>query len=183
VRGAPPALIAELEAAIRAEREARAALTAAQAAHRDAVARTTGVASELRAVGCPMTDIALVVAREIGLTGSVSVRRKLAARFRKRAARRRVTERPTELGALPPHGGAPRLPLNSEVHEKESAMAKLIKKTTVTEEFVEDTTKPKKAAQDEAGDDDLDGLEDLGDEDEDDDEDDDRPRRSRRRAR
>ena len=62
-------------------------------------------------------------------------------------------------------------------------MAKLIKKTTVTEEFVEET-KPKKArVEGEAPDDDLEGLEDLGDEDEDDEEDDDRPRRSRRRTR
>ena len=62
-------------------------------------------------------------------------------------------------------------------------MGKLVRKTTVSEEFVEET-KPKKArADDEAGDDDLDGLEDLGDEGEDDEEEDDRPRRSRRRTR
>ena len=180
MRDVAPSLVAALEEAVRAERAALAALSAAREVHQRAMARTTEVAAELQAAGIPMTRIALVVAREIGLPASVAARRRLAARLRQRTARRRVTASHADHAGSPPVACHGSLPSSMAVHERESHMPKLIKKTTVTEEFVEQSTrratKGGGAAESEP-DEDLDDLADFDDDEQDDDE----PTKRRRR--
>lgn len=134
--GGPAELVAELRAAVRAEREALSALRAARLAHQGATARTTAAARQLRGAGVATSNVAVVVAQELGLSCSPGLRKSLAARLRQRLARERVTP-----GHMKDEGASPR---SSGSHVpskgKEAKMPRLIKRT-ITEEYLTDDAK------------------------------------------
>lgn len=176
----PPALIESLAAALREEREAEAALAAARAAFRGAVRRTTAAAQALRETGALFTAIASVVARALGVAPSVEARRRIAARFRRRLARARVTSGHAEVAS--PSASAVTVPVPLSETTEDSMGHTLLKRTTVTEVFEEDATTAKKARAADPRDEEVESmLDDLGGVDDDEDEDD-RPQRRRRKS-
>ena len=130
VNDVPPPALADLLVALRDEDSARAALR--DALHRQAVALW-----ELRRAGMVTSTIAAKVAKARGETLDLRHRLKLAERLRKRAWR--GTHRPVDHAVAdgqspirtPPSDRA-MVPINEE-----QIMPKLVKKTTVTEEYVE----------------------------------------------
>jgi hypothetical protein len=122
MRHAPPELVAALNAAVDAEREARGALRDAQEHQAEAV-------RALREAGFQTTSVARYVAARLGLPATPSIRQRLAARLRQRVSR--VTRRHAhrERPAVP----APIVRIPSEGKEVPD-MARLIKRTT-TETF------------------------------------------------
>lgn len=176
-----PALCDSLVAAVRAEREAAMAVSAARTGLRDAMRKTTEAARMLRAAGAPLTAVAIVVARALEVAPTVIERRRIAARFRRRFARERTE------GHAKPRGPSPAAessPLPSSHSTEDEMAAKLIKKTTVTEEFVDGgAPAPRRSRAEDTRDEALEeAMNDLGDVDGyDDDEDDDEPPRRRRK--
>jgi len=167
-------LVDELTAAVQFEHEAQAALTVAKSVYRGALARTGAAVRRLRDAGVPSTEVAALVARESGLSPSVPVRTRIAARLRKRTTRNPVTRCPEGLPS-PPAPPTPD-PLTSKgsdnIHLEAQMAAKLVKR--VTETFIE--AKEQDEDRDLGG---VDGVDDLADVEDDDDEE--QPRRARRR--
>lgn len=90
IRPALPAQLRDdLAAAVRREEDARMAYGQARTALRLALRETAAAVAAFQEVPIPLTRVAIVVARELGVPPTVAVRRRLATRLRKRLARRR----------------------------------------------------------------------------------------------
>jgi len=115
--------LAELEAAFRAERDARDRL-------REAMRAQGEILRDLRAGGVASTIIAVRVARILGLPLGVESRKRIAAMLRSR------TRRHSFLPRVDGDNESSGVPL-AVLAGKEISMPKLLKRTVVTEEFVE----------------------------------------------
>lgn len=85
----PAQLREDLAAAVRREEQARAAFRQARSALRAAVLDTADAVAAFREFKVPLTRVAIIVARELGVPPSVGARHRLAARLRQRLARSR----------------------------------------------------------------------------------------------
>jgi hypothetical protein len=168
--------VAAIAKALRSERRARRVL--------DAASDRSGCAMRaLVDLGLPGFQIAAKVARAMGETLTTKGKQRLAWKLRKRARASRAGERVLEFEAA---GHGEPAASGASLPGKETHMPKLLKRTTVTEEYVEPEDlahHEAEAANDdvEADDDEVDD-EDEGEEgDEDEDEDTAPARRARRR--
>ncbi len=124
MRPVPPDLARALSKALHVEQSARRRV-------RRALRRQVDTLDRLRALGVPATLVAIEVAKASGASPSPEVRRRIAARLRK--LRSRVTgghalrSRPPATAAVPPI---------TSMGKEEPTMARLIKKTTTTEEYL-----------------------------------------------
>jgi len=85
----PAQLRDDLAAAVRREEEARGAFRQARSALRSALRDTADAVAAFRQVNVPLTRVAIIVARELGVPPTVTVRRLLSTRLRQRLARTR----------------------------------------------------------------------------------------------
>jgi hypothetical protein len=119
----PPAqLVAEVAAAIEAERVAICALRVARG-------RVVEAMKALRVAGIPLTAAALP--RALGLPPTIAARRRLAHRLRQRTYR--VTHRDA---LLPDRSGPSPAPSLRSENKEEAIMTQLIRRKTVTEDYL-----------------------------------------------
>ncbi len=124
----PVRLLQDLDEAVLGEDRAKRT-------HRAAVERVVEVARTLQRGGWSFGRIARRVARALGLPASQSEFQRISAMLRKRLTRKDARHRNRAHAAN--EASAAAVDLSSFRGEK-GTMAKLIKKTTVTEEFIED---------------------------------------------
>ncbi len=119
-----PDRLADLEAAILAEEAARKALRAASE-------HVAELVRALQSEGVPSATLAGRVARVYGVQPTVAARQRIASRLRKRVSR--VTHRHGFFNTAHSDNESSGVPCDGT----EASMGKLVKRTVVTEEFVE----------------------------------------------